>query len=351
MATIFVYEHLTGGGLLNAASPWAAPASLLPEGKAMAAALIADFAALPSVDVVALRDRRLAPWKPAARRLVDVADSVEQAAAFDRWAAEADWTVLIAPETAGALADRCRRAAAVGGRLLGPSPALVELAGDKHSTAEFLAARGVATPAGRLFHAGQPWPADISYPAIWKPRDGAGSQGIVYLETPDEPRLDPLRGPGRLERFCPGLPASVAVLCGPGGLRLALPPCSQRLSDDRRFTYLGGALPLAAELAIRARALAERAASALPGALGYLGIDLTLGAAPDGAGDVVIEVNPRLTTSYIGLRAACRANLAEAMLHIAEGRLPRAPLEASRAAVFDAAGRVRLKTKRKGLRA
>ncbi|HEV7223865.1 MAG TPA: ATP-grasp domain-containing protein [Pirellulales bacterium] len=351
MATIFVYEHLTGGGLLNAASPGAAPASLLPEGKAMAAALIADFAALPNVEALAMRDRRLAPWKPAARRLVDVADSAEHAAAFDRCAGEADWTVLIAPETAGALADRCRRVAAVGGRLLGPSLALVELAADKHAAAEFLAARGVATPAGRPFQAGQPWPADFSYPAIWKPRDGAGSQGIVYLETPDGPRLDPRREEGRLERFCPGLPASVAVLCGPGGLRLALPPCSQRLSDDRRFAYLGGALPLAAELAMRARALAERAARALSGALGYLGVDLALGAESDGTGDVVIEVNPRLTTSYIGLRAACRCNLAEAMLHVAEGRVPRAPLATSRAAVFDAAGRVRLKTKRKGSRA
>jgi hypothetical protein len=146
------------------------------------------------------------------------------------------------------------------------------------------------------------------------------------------------------------MPASVAMLCGPGDLRLALPPCRQRLSDDRRFAYLGGALPLAAEEALRARALAQRAAAALPGAFGYLGVDLVLGAPADGAGDVVIEVNPRLTTSYVGLRAACQGNLAEAMLDVAEGRLPRAPPAASRAVTFDAEGVVRLKTRRKGSR-
>ncbi|HEV3003063.1 MAG TPA: ATP-grasp domain-containing protein, partial [Pirellulales bacterium] len=50
---------------------------------------------------------------------------------------------------------------------------------------------------------------------------------------------------------------------------------------------------------------------------GYLGVDLVLGGPDDGSDDVVIEINPRLTTSYIGLRAACRENLAAAMLALA----------------------------------
>jgi predicted ATP-grasp superfamily ATP-dependent carboligase len=59
--------------------------------------------------------------------------------------------------------------------------------------------------------------------------------------------------------------------------------------------------------------------ASLPEPLGYLGVDIVLGAAPNGDDDVVIEINPRLTTSYIGLRAACHQNLAEAMLVIAAG--------------------------------
>ncbi|HEX5497861.1 MAG TPA: hypothetical protein VFX03_01485, partial [Thermomicrobiales bacterium] len=49
---------------------------------------------------------------------------------------------------------------------------------------------------------------------------------------------------------------------------------------------------------------------------------LVLGERCDGADDVVIEINPRLTTSYIGLRAACEQNLAGAMLDLAAGRIP-----------------------------
>jgi predicted ATP-grasp superfamily ATP-dependent carboligase len=52
---------------------------------------------------------------------------------------------------------------------------------------------------------------------------------------------------------------------------------------------------------------------------GYIGIDLVLGVEPDGSDDFVVEINPRPTTSYVGLRAAARTNLAEAMLRIAEG--------------------------------
>ena len=342
MSTIFVYEFLSGGGWLADASTCNPPESLLVEGRAMAEALAADFANVASVKMVTcLRDRRLAPWSPVGCRTIDVADRAEHDAAFDRLAAEADWTVVIAPEIGGALAERCRRVAAVGGRLLGPDQSLIELASDKHRTAEFLAAAGVPAPQGVLHQACSPWPRDFAYPAVWKPLDGAGSQGVVYVPNPNAPRLAPSSQRGRLERFCTGTPASVAFLCGREGLKYALPACRQRLSDDGTFRYLGGALPLPAELAERAKALVERAVGALVGAFGYLGVDLVLGESPDGRVDVVIEINPRLTTSYIGLRAAVEQNLAETMLCVAEGLAPPAPFKVRRAAQFDADGTVR----------
>jgi predicted ATP-grasp superfamily ATP-dependent carboligase len=115
--------------------------------------------------------------------------------------------------------------------------------------------------------------------------------------------------------------ASVAFLCGPREV-LPLPPCRQCLSDDGRFAYLGGELPLPPSLARRAVELGRRCILSLPESRGYVGIDLTLGADESGEGDCVIEVNPRLTTSYIGLRTAAAegVNLAAAMLEVAEGR-------------------------------
>jgi len=360
MVRVFVYEFATGGGFLEEA--WgSAPASLLREGMAMAGALAADFAA-GGAEVVTLRDYRLnVPSPPAplpARERGDLAtpeplserergdlagwpfsgagscgvqhrvvrSSQEERAALAEFAAARDWTIVIAPEGSGALLDRCRQVEAAGGRLVGPGPTVVALASDKHATVEHLAAFGLPVPQGFPIEPHQAVPARAVFPAVGKPRWGAGSQGVRLL--PDrqaaEAWLAGLVGPGRLERHCPGMAASVAVLCGPAGV-FPLVPCAQRLSCDGQFTYHGGWLPLEPALADRATALAVRAVAALPEPTGYLGVDLVLGADPDGHDDAVIEINPRLTTSYVGLRAAAApgANLAAALLAVREGRQPR----------------------------
>ena len=46
---------------------------------------------------------------------------------------------------------------------------------------------------------------------------------------------------------------------------------------------------------------------------------MVLGSAENGAEDYLIEINPRLTTSYLGLRRACEQNLADAMLRCVRG--------------------------------
>jgi predicted ATP-grasp superfamily ATP-dependent carboligase len=102
---------------------------------------------------------------------------------------------------------------------------------------------------------------------------------------------------------------------------------------------LGGELPLTAGLAERATELAERAVAAMPAVTGWVGVDLVLGREPDGSKDAVIEINPRLTTSYVGLRAAATSNLAEAMCRIAQGEVQRVQFS-GRAIEFDASGNV-----------
>jgi predicted ATP-grasp superfamily ATP-dependent carboligase len=70
-----------------------------------------------------------------------------------------------------------------------------------------------------------------------------------------------------------------------------------------------------------------------------VGVDLVLGRDPRGSEDVVIEVNPRLTTSYVGLRAAARSNLAEAMWLISQGQAPTVDFD-MRPLEFDSSGNV-----------
>jgi predicted ATP-grasp superfamily ATP-dependent carboligase len=116
---------------------------------------------------------------------------------------------------------------------------------------------------------------------------------------------------------------SVAFLIGPRSIT-PLVPCEQRLSNDGRFQYLGGRMPVREDLAERAVRVAAPAVKCVRGLLGYVGVDVVLG---DDGRDWAIEINPRITTSYVGLRALARFNLAEAMLAAVEGREELPPLE------------------------
>jgi predicted ATP-grasp superfamily ATP-dependent carboligase len=332
---IFLYEWATGGGLVE--EPGTIPASLLREGAAMIGALAADLRRIDGCRVVALRDPRVLQLPLAGCEVVDVLGRASQRDEFERLAAESDATILIAPEFDGILLKAAWAVAASGGRLMSPSPEFVRIAGDKQRTCDVLAAAGIPVPHGMKLDGDAPLPADFAYPAVLKPIHGAGSQDTYVVSGPyDTP--PPYAWPRRFEQYVPGLAVSVAVLCGPAG-RTTLAPCKQRISDDGRLQYLGGELPLAAGLAERAAALAARAVSALPPAIGYVGVDLVLGREPDGAADFVIEVNPRLTTSYVGLRAAAASNLAEVMLKIATGEAPDV-LFSPRSLEFDPSGNV-----------
>ncbi|HEY3393386.1 MAG TPA: ATP-grasp domain-containing protein, partial [Lacipirellulaceae bacterium] len=315
---IFVYEWATGGGLVE--EPGTLPGSLVREGAAMVGALAADLVKISGCQVSALRDPRNLQFALPRCKVVDVISRFSHRDEFECLAAEADATILIAPEFDGILLAAARCVLDHGGRLLSPSAEFIGVTSDKQRTCESLAAAGVPVPQGTVIEPDGPLPEEFDYPAVLKPIDGAGSQDVYIVSGPhDSPPA--YAWPRRLERYAPGLAASVSLLCGPHS-RVALAPCRQRISDNGRLQYLGGELPLPAGLAERAAGLAERALAALPPTTGYVGVDLILGRDPHGSEDVVIEVNPRLTTSYVGLRAAARSNLAEAMWLVSQGQAP-----------------------------
>lgn len=313
---ICLYELTMSGG-------WsAADASdlgqLAAEGQAMLRALAEDLSK-SGATVTALVDvRQPEGWTLPGVEIIAVEPDGERQRLQEASAA-ADSTLVIAPECDGLLAERFDWVAAAGGRWLGCGRATIELAGDKHRMAEALRERGVAAPAGARWAPGSPWPETCPLPAVVKPLDGAGSQGVRRVASPPAiEELDSFHGVCRVEPLVAGQAASVAVLCGPHA-RIPLEPCWQEIvaGDEGALKYVGGGLPLPRDEAKRATRLALHAVASLPDPMGYVGVDLVLGSCA--AGDVVIEINPRLTTSYVGLRAACRQNLAAAMLDVAQG--------------------------------
>jgi predicted ATP-grasp superfamily ATP-dependent carboligase len=224
------------------------------------------------------------------------------------------YTLIIAPEFGDYLLTKTRRAAQRGAALLSPAPKLISLASDKCTASSWLRNAGIRVPETARCRSIDQVPGTITWPAILKPICGAGSQNVRCVTRREAAGL--LTGAREfcVQQYCAGRPASVAAICGPAQ-QILLPPCWQHL-DARTYAYRGGSRINELSFVRRAQSLAEQVLDSLPCAHGYLGIDLVLGPAEDGSSDYVIEVNPRLTTSYIGLRAMAHQNLAAAMLDL-----------------------------------
>lgn len=299
----FVYEFVTATGIGRATDD--VQHSLYREGRAMRDALAADLSAAGHSVTVSPEP-------------VELVDDERQ---FRESAAACEVAFVIAPETGGWLHERSRLAAALGARVIGPALDAIRLTGSKSALAAHWRAAGIRAPLTGAF--GALWE---TFPAVLKPDRGAGSQHTYLVNSRDDVRAAyfDFHPAGKHEdemvftEFVPGTAASVALLCGPRGC-VPLAPALQNLSADGRLGYRGGEVPLAPDLSARAVALARAATACVSGLCGYVGIDLVLGDAADGSRDFAIEINPRLTTSYIGLRKLANFNLADAMLKVALG--------------------------------
>ena len=316
---IFVYEFITGGGQIDAP----VPASLAREGELMVRALLRDLCDVPGVEVVTMRDPRL----PRLSGRVEVhtpRDARETSLVFDRCVDATDATWIVAPETDGILQRLSEQVLARNGRLLGSRPAAVRIAGSKARTADLLARHGV--PVVPVLEPGGPI-ASFAGRAVLKPDDGAGCVDTrVHHDL--HAALEAWETEGRnpnvvLQPFVEGEPASLALLAR-SGCAVILSVNRQRIAlNGDALAFLGCSVNALARWQVPLASLAAGIAEALPGLWGYVGVDLILSA----AGPVVLEVNPRLTTSYVGLREAIGVNPAALVLKLLDddAPLPAAP--------------------------
>jgi predicted ATP-grasp superfamily ATP-dependent carboligase len=317
---LLLYEWCCSGGLSGAEAS-ADLAGIVVEGRAMLEALAADAVRDHSLDVAVLVDEAQMLTLPGEAR-VHVVPASGELEALVATARAADWTVIVAPETDGILRSRVAAVRAAGGRVLGPADAFLAIAADKQATVNALAAAGVPVPAGRALAARAAVPAEFHMPAVRKLRDGVGCEGFARIDSTGD--AGPVPMPTRLEAFAPGMPVGVSCICGPGAIE-CLPPLRQQFTVAGPLRYLGSE-PLESHAeADRATRLARRAVAAVAYAaggsapVGWVGVDMILGARDDGRADRVLEVNPRLTTSFVWLAAGWPRSLVRTMLDVAAG--------------------------------
>ena len=294
---ILVHEWVTGGGLAGEDCPpsWAA------EGGAIRRALAADFQGVGGVKVVATVDERFregrTPWGE-----VGVPDGGGLPAVLERLARGCHYTLVVAPETGGVLAGLTGLFDGTGTTLLGSSAEAVRLTSDKLRLADHLRAAGVATPPSAPVRPAEGLPARHPYPAVLKPVDGAGALQTFRVDRPET-----WRAPGGLpemmllQPYVHGESLSASFLVdGRGFARLiAVGRQSIRERPGGSFAYEGGRLPLPPAWALGAPFEAVRA---VDGLRGFVGVDFVRES--DTGATTVLEVNPRPTTSFVGLAAA-----------------------------------------------
>jgi tyramine---L-glutamate ligase len=307
---VHVFEFICGGGLAGLPLP----DHMVREGDLMLGALIADLIELPGVQVSFARDVRLGlpvNSMPGAQ-VVWRTSQPSPMEALQREIDSSDAVWPIAPETGGELERVARAVHAAGRLLLGPDPDAIAVTGSKLATAQRLAQAGIdAVP---CFAPGATWPA-IDGPWVVKPDDGAGSLCTRVFGNREEAAAAAADGQGLIAQpWIEGEAMSLCVVAAARGVTV--------LSVNRQHLQVcDGALELVAidvncePVTAPLTSLAERVATAIPGLRGYFGIDWVRTV----AGPLVIEINPRLTTSYAGLKPALGVNVAEWVMAAATG--------------------------------
>ena len=307
----FVCEFITGGGMLHEVLP----PQLAREGDMMLTALLADLQEAGIENLLCTRDRRL--------KIVDGNIKIIPAdtSVWDIWRkcmeeSEAVW--IIAPETDGVLYELTRMAHIAGCLVIGCTPEAVQLAASKCKTQDYLVSRNI--PCIPVIN-----DLDVGYAdgAGWvaKPDDGVGSEGCCYF--PDARQtlayIQSQKKRMVVQEFVPGIAASMSFLCHSGQARLLA-------SNRQLFRFTAGKGHLEGVVvnglprySVQFEILAKDIADILPGLRGYVGVDVII----SDNGPLVVEINPRLTTAYAGLRQSLGANPAEWILSIFRtGQLP-----------------------------
>ena len=302
---LFVCEFITGGGLN--AQPLAD--SLAKEGALMRDALLYDLSSLP-YRVSTTIDARISIPKYCAECVkVSAGDDVWQVWKTQMQSADAVW--LIAPETDGILHYFTQIAALQAKLVLGCGLESIEISSDKLATYLALKQADILTLPTYTY---QNWPkSDSSWLA--KPNDGAGCEDTVCFDNAENLMHWLVQNNKLLthviQPYKTGVPASIS--CVIHHAKAQLLSCNSQLIEinNHRLGYQGSIVNGMREHWPAFEVLANEIASAIPGLAGYVGIDVIV----NNHSVYALEINPRLTTSFAGLRKATGANPAELIIN------------------------------------
>ena len=276
-------------------------------------ALLRDLAQLP-YEITTTVDARLAapvlvPSAIFGAIKINENDDIWQVWEQQIRAADAVW--LIAPETDGLLKKLTELAVRHHKKVIGCGLHAIEVASSKLATYHVLQQADIATiPTFRL----ENWPKSAG---TWlaKPNDGAGCEETFYFKKVDE-LTDWISawnkaGSHIVQPFITGISASISCVMQHGKAQVLSGNTQLIEIKNSQLKFKACIVNGMREHWVAFESVANKIARALPDLAGYVGIDVIV----KGEKVIVVEINPRLTTSYCGLARAIGVNPAALIIN------------------------------------
>jgi len=310
---LFVYEHLTSGALADQELP----NGITREGDAMLQAILQDLAEQPQLELIILRDSRLDEIASLALNtaceFLWVQDIEQFQTHWNTAIRHSDTALLIAPETERQLTNIQQSVLDQGKSYLGSSQQATELCSNKLRCFQFLNKHNLATVHTQIASQWQLGNLDYSDGIVIKPIDGAGCVDTAFFKTTTEAKqyLNKIPSASQaslvIQPYIKGQAASLSLFISDNVVHVLSINSQQIQHHNSRLVFQGtkvNAIP-AKELSLNAaQSLAENIHRLIPELWGFVGVDLII----TPSGPIVIEINPRLTSSYIELTSTLKIN-------------------------------------------
>ncbi|MGR9013542.1 MAG: ATP-grasp domain-containing protein [Gammaproteobacteria bacterium] len=304
---ILVVEYITGGGF----NKQALPDSLAGEGGLMLKALLNNLTRLNNLDVTVMLDWRCSNLVcDNGINTIIIRQEHDFAEQFAFLVNQSDLVWPIAPEFEGVLQTLCQTVESLGKILLASSVSAIAIAGNKFKTYELLSRHSVNVVPSRMLE-------DEYSLGEWmiKPIDGVGcADSYVVTNRQEFEQMTALNGEFIIQPHLQGVKTSLSCLFKQGRAWLVC-------VNLQRFELINRQYHLA-EIVVNHhsdsgsyQSLIAEIALALPELWGYVGIDLIETAEQTW----VLEINPRLTGSFVGIYDALGINIADAVLQLVHG--------------------------------
>jgi len=331
---IFIFEFVSGGGFNNIEIPL----SLFCEGFAMLRSIIADFKDL-NFEIGTLLDNRiisLSQYLKASYTIpVDINDNYIEK--YKEQLTNCEYCFIIAPESSNTLYFLTEIAHNMKKNILSINLEGIKLSSSKFNIYKFFKSFNILTPLTfsiptkknslDLEFIIQKFD-EINKPIIIKPDDGVGAEFVNYFENKEQiikffqdskKKID-LSRRYILQEFVRGRDLSVSIIRTETfediiKTNTIILSVNAQVIDIKHngseSQYIGGYTPVEDHLKIKEQLHPIIEKLDLTAFKGYFGIDFIK--KPDGTFNF-IEINPRLTTSYIGIRNSVKFNPIELIL-------------------------------------